>query len=118
MTAAIEAEYEQELLAEAERRVQLRVQPHTWLAYHETAVENRPSQEVASELGIRVTDVYVAKSRVIKMLRAEVQVIERASSAPNLDSPHVEQSRSQPPSARFAWASDGERRTPETCSEL
>ena len=69
----IESEYEQELLREAEQRVRLRVKPHTWSAYQLTAVEQRTSTEVARTLQMPVAEVYVAKSRVIKMLREEVR---------------------------------------------
>lgn len=69
----IEACHRLELVAEAERFVQQRVQPHTWLAYRGTAVEQRKAAEVARELGMPVAEVYVAKSRVLKMLRAAVR---------------------------------------------
>jgi RNA polymerase sigma-70 factor (ECF subfamily) len=73
LTALLEAEAEQDLLREAEERVRLRVQAHTWQAYALTAVERQPAAAVARQLNLTVSDVYVAKSRVIKLLRQEVE---------------------------------------------
>ncbi len=72
LAVAFEQEQRLELLAEAEQRVQLRVKPHTWQAYELSAVKQMPSSVVAQRLKIRVSDVYVAKSRVIKLLHQEV----------------------------------------------
>lgn len=69
----VEQGYQSELLQVAETRVRMRVQPNTWQAYHLAAIEQRPVAEVAEIVGMRVSEVYVAKSRVIKHLRAEVQ---------------------------------------------
>ena len=72
LAESIEAQYEQELLAEAEGRIRIRVQEKTWQAYHLTAVQQLPAKEVAVQLGMPVSEVYVSKSRVIKHLREEV----------------------------------------------
>jgi RNA polymerase sigma-70 factor (ECF subfamily) len=79
LTDAIEAGYRQELLHEAEQKIRQRVQERTWRAYQMAAVEQRPPLEVAEELEMRVAEVYVAKSRVLKMLREEVQSLEETS---------------------------------------
>ncbi|MEM7313181.1 MAG: sigma-70 family RNA polymerase sigma factor [Planctomycetota bacterium] len=68
----IEQAYQSELLQAAEAIVRMRVKPHTWSAYQLAAVEQVPAAEVAKQLEIGVSDVYVSKSRVIKMLREEV----------------------------------------------
>lgn len=73
LAGEIEAEAERELVRQAHERVRLRVQPRTWQAYHQTAVERRPVLAVAQELGMPVAEVYVAKSRVLKLLRQEVE---------------------------------------------
>lgn len=73
LARAIEAEAEQELLREAESRVKLRVQAHTWQAYELTAKQSKKPAEAAEEVGMPVSEVYVARSRVIKMLRQEVE---------------------------------------------
>ena len=72
---ALESQHEQEVLALASARVQSRVQPHTWQAYFQTAVQQRPSNEVAAELGMPISEVYVAKSRVIRRLKKEVATL-------------------------------------------
>lgn len=68
----IEAQHQAELLSLAESRVRDQVAEHTWAAYFQTAVEQQPSNVVANQLGISISDVYVAKSRVIARLKAEV----------------------------------------------
>jgi RNA polymerase sigma factor (sigma-70 family) len=72
LAETIEAEAEQELLIEAESRVKLRVQPHTWLAYQLTARDQIKPADAAERIGMPVSEIYVARSRVIKMLRQEV----------------------------------------------
>jgi DNA-directed RNA polymerase specialized sigma24 family protein len=39
------------------------------------AVEQRKAADVAEELGIPVSEIYVAKSRVLKMLREAVKLM-------------------------------------------
>ncbi len=73
LSEEIETCHQQELLAEAERLVQPRVQPHTWQAYRLAAVEQKKAAEVAESLNLPVSEVYVAKSRVLKMLRDAVK---------------------------------------------
>ncbi len=73
LSERIEAAYQSELLGIAEKIIELKVKPHTWKAYWLTAIDQVPATDAAKELGISVADVYVAKSRVIKMLREEVQ---------------------------------------------
>lgn len=75
LSQEIESCYQQELLAEAERIVRERVQPHTWEAYRLTAVEQHKSAAVAETLQMPVAEVYVAKSRVLKMLREAVEAM-------------------------------------------
>ena len=79
LASEIESQYEFELLAEAESRVKLRVKPETWTAYRMTAIDQLASTEVARSLGITISAVYVAKSRVIKLLREEVSRLDPGS---------------------------------------
>lgn len=72
----IEGAHQQQILQEAATQVALRVQPHTWKAYQLTAVEQRPAAQVARELQMRISEVYVAKSRVMKMLRETIALLE------------------------------------------
>lgn len=78
LSSLIEAEAERELLHAAEEQVQLRVQPHTWQAYVCTVHQQMSASEVAQQLQLKVADVYVAKSRVISMLRKLMAEIESA----------------------------------------
>jgi RNA polymerase sigma-70 factor (ECF subfamily) len=48
-------------------------EPATWRACWETAVMERKAEEVGQELGLSVAAVYVAKSRVLRRLRQELQ---------------------------------------------
>jgi RNA polymerase sigma-70 factor (ECF subfamily) len=50
-------------------RVQAQVSDAHWRAYWLTAVDRRPAAEVAGELGLTIAAVYMAKSRVGKLLR-------------------------------------------------
>lgn len=77
LTRNIESAYQEELLLEAENRVQLRVKPTTWRAYQLQVKQNKTATEVASELSIKVAEVYVAKSRVIKMLRETIESLKQ-----------------------------------------
>lgn len=52
-------------------RVRALVQPDTWESYWRTAIQGEPAAEVARSLGKSVATVYVARSRVGKMLLAE-----------------------------------------------
>jgi RNA polymerase sigma factor (sigma-70 family) len=77
----LEAEFDLELFEEAKRRVQLRVEPHTWEAFRLTAVDGLSGAEAAARLGMKVATVFVARSKVQKMLQEEVQKLEGEESA-------------------------------------
>jgi RNA polymerase sigma-70 factor (ECF subfamily) len=76
LVSALDEEYERDLLDEALARVRLRVQPHTWQAFHLLAVEGRSGAEAAARLGMKVAAVFVARSKVQKMAREEVRKLE------------------------------------------
>jgi RNA polymerase sigma factor (sigma-70 family) len=76
-------EFDREMLDEAMARVQVRVAPHTWEAFRLTAVENLPGAEVAQRLKITVAMAFIAKSRVQKMIRAEVERLEGSRPTPD-----------------------------------
>jgi RNA polymerase sigma-70 factor (ECF subfamily) len=63
---------DQELLREAAARVRLRVEPRTWDAFYLLAVEGRSGAEAAKQLGMKVATVFVARSKVQRMLREEL----------------------------------------------
>jgi RNA polymerase sigma factor (sigma-70 family) len=74
----LHAEFDQELLEEAMERVQQRVEPHTWEAFHLTAVERLPGAVVGERLHMKVATVFRAKSKVQKMLQEEIKRLEES----------------------------------------
>jgi RNA polymerase sigma-70 factor (ECF subfamily) len=66
-------EYEKNLAALAMRRVQGEVQPATWQAFWQTAVEGHSAREAGEALGMSSGAIYVARSRVLARLKEEVQ---------------------------------------------
>jgi RNA polymerase sigma factor (sigma-70 family) len=69
----LEEAFDHELLQQAIDEVRTRVQPATWEAFRLTAFENIPPIEVACRLNKKVATVYMLRSKVQKMLRAELQ---------------------------------------------
>ena len=67
-----EREYQQSLFSWAAEKVRPQVQPATWQAFWQTAVEGKTGQEVARTLGLSLGAVYIAKSRVMVRLRAVI----------------------------------------------
>ncbi|MDB5342764.1 MAG: rpoE 7 [Schlesneria sp.] len=65
--------HRQDLFRWAVARVQGTVKEATWQAFWMTAVEDRPAEEAAAELGLSVGAIYVARSRVMSRLREEVK---------------------------------------------
>ena len=72
-------EHRRAVLEMAARRVQQRVSTAVWQAFFLTAVQHQPAESVASELGQSLGAIYVARCRVLKMLRHEAQLLEHAS---------------------------------------
>jgi RNA polymerase sigma-70 factor (ECF subfamily) len=64
-----EAEYRELLVRRALELMQREFKPTTWKACWEQVVQGRPPAEVASQLGVSVNAVYVARSRVLRRLR-------------------------------------------------
>jgi RNA polymerase sigma factor (sigma-70 family) len=73
----LEEEWNRELLEEAMRRVRARVRPPTWEAFRLMTQEDLSGQETATKLGMNVGTVWVAKSKVQKMLYEEIQKLDR-----------------------------------------
>jgi RNA polymerase sigma-70 factor (ECF subfamily) len=71
--------FDHELLEAAKVQVRLRVAPHTWEAFRLVAIERLPVAEVAAKVQMQVAMVYVAKSKVQKMLQEEIQKLEAVS---------------------------------------
>jgi RNA polymerase sigma factor (sigma-70 family) len=72
----LETEYDQELLEEAMARVRGRVEPQTWEAFRLTSVEGLSGAEAARRIPMKEPMVFVARGRVLKLLRQEVQKLE------------------------------------------
>jgi len=73
----LEEECDRELLELAVEAVQTRVEAHTWEAYRLTALQGLAAEDVAAQLDMKPGAVYVAKSKVIKMLREEIERLEQ-----------------------------------------
>lgn len=78
LAARIEEEFDRELLDVAMVRIAQRVEPHTWQAFTLTSLEGLTGPEAAARLSIPLAMVYVAKSRVQKMLKDEIRQLETA----------------------------------------
>jgi RNA polymerase sigma-70 factor (ECF subfamily) len=74
--------FDREILEEAMARVRERVAPHTWEAFRLLTFEGLSGADVAPRVGMQVTMVYVAKSKVQKMLREEIDALEGREPAP------------------------------------
>ena len=68
-----EEQEERELLAEAARRVRRRVAGRTWEAFRLTALEGLSGQEASRRTGLNPAQVYVARRRVVGLLRQEAR---------------------------------------------
>jgi RNA polymerase sigma-70 factor (ECF subfamily) len=77
----LDAAFAQETLDEAMTHVQLRVKPPTWEAFRLQALEGLSGAETASRLHMTVAAVFVARSRVQRLLQEEVEKLD------GLDSP-------------------------------
>ena len=72
----LEDEFDRELFEEAVAQVRQRVTPRTWRAFEMMAIEGRSGAETAQAVGMKVATVFVAKSKVQKMLQEERQKLE------------------------------------------
>jgi RNA polymerase sigma-70 factor (ECF subfamily) len=75
----LEEVFDYELLELAKLRVRLRVAPRTWEAFRLVTLAGLPVAEVAATVQMQVAMVYVAKSKVQKMLQEEIRKLEAAS---------------------------------------
>ena len=72
----LEAEYDCELLEFASAQVRLRVTPQSWEAFRLQAIEGLSGAETADRLAMNVGAVFVAKSRVHKLLQQAIRELE------------------------------------------
>jgi RNA polymerase sigma-70 factor (ECF subfamily) len=68
-----EEEYRTYLIGRAMEVMQAELPPQDWHACHEYLIRGRPAAEVARELGLSVNQVYLAKSRILRRLRVELE---------------------------------------------
>jgi RNA polymerase sigma-70 factor (ECF subfamily) len=76
LAARIAETFDKELLAAALVRAKERVAEATWLAFKLSALDGVAPQDVADRLGVRVSQVYLAKHRVQKLVQEEIRAIE------------------------------------------
>jgi len=69
----MENAFEQELLELAMHRVEERLKPTTREAFRLTHVENLSGLEAAERLNMPVSQVFVVKHRVLKLLKEDVR---------------------------------------------
>jgi RNA polymerase sigma factor (sigma-70 family) len=72
----LDDEFARELLDEALARVRVRVQPHTWKAFQLLAFEGLSGAEAASRLNMKIATVFVARSKVQKMIHEELRSLD------------------------------------------
>jgi RNA polymerase sigma-70 factor (ECF subfamily) len=72
----LQTEFDQELLEEAMTRVRQRVEPQTWEAFRLMSMEGLSGAEAARRIPMKEPMVFVARGRVLKLLRQEVQKLE------------------------------------------
>jgi RNA polymerase sigma-70 factor (ECF subfamily) len=72
LEAIEEAEYRTYLVQRTLELLQSEFQPTTWQAFQEYAVRGRPVPEVAQELGITANAVHLARGRVLRRVREEL----------------------------------------------
>jgi RNA polymerase sigma-70 factor (ECF subfamily) len=73
LDADIDAEYQQHVMRRALQLIQNDFEPATWQAFWECTMNDRSPQEVATEVGLSISSVYAAKSRVLRRLRTELK---------------------------------------------
>jgi RNA polymerase sigma factor (sigma-70 family) len=64
---------DRDLLAEAARRVRRRVADRTWEALRLTALAGLSGREASRQTGLSAAQVYIARGRVVRLLRREVR---------------------------------------------
>jgi RNA polymerase sigma-70 factor (ECF subfamily) len=68
-----EAEERRQLVQRALALLESKFGPTTWQAFRECVVQGRPAADVAAELGLSINAVYLARSRVLKHLREQLE---------------------------------------------
>jgi RNA polymerase sigma factor (sigma-70 family) len=71
----LQEEFDHELLEEAMTRVRQRVEPQTWEAFRLMSIEGLSGAEAAARIPMKEAMVYVARGRVLRLLRDEVRAL-------------------------------------------
>jgi RNA polymerase sigma factor (sigma-70 family) len=69
--------FDREMLKEASNLVKLRVEPRTWEAFELLTIHGCSGAEAAARVNMKVTTVYVARSKVQRMLREQLARLEK-----------------------------------------
>src|SRR5262245_50582033 len=77
----LDDEFDRELLDEAAARVRQRVTPRTWRAFEMLAYEGHSGADTAKALEMKVATVFVARSKVQKLLQEELRRLEGAEAS-------------------------------------
>ncbi len=70
-----EFEYQRQCFVVAAEHVRPQVQETSWRAFWQTAVEGRTPDDVATELKLSIGALYTAKSRVLALIKKEIQTL-------------------------------------------
>lgn len=79
LEALFETEHRRQLFRIASKNVRQRTTETNWQAFWLSCVEDKEKDEVAKHLGIRVAQVYVARSRVLAAIRREVELLSESA---------------------------------------
>jgi RNA polymerase sigma-70 factor (ECF subfamily) len=87
LAICLQQAFDQELLEEAMARVRLRVEPRTWEAFRLLALDDWSGAQAAEHLRMKVATVFVARSKVTRMIREEVARLNRAGMSASAEAP-------------------------------
>jgi RNA polymerase sigma-70 factor (ECF subfamily) len=73
----VQIEVDRDLLEVAMARTKSRVEPRTWQAFEMQALQGASGEEVAEEMGMSLSNVYVSRHRVQKMLKDELLALKQ-----------------------------------------
>ncbi|MFK7769806.1 MAG: sigma-70 family RNA polymerase sigma factor [Mariniblastus sp.] len=79
LTDQFETAYEEELLQVAESKARSRLPANIWNVYFEITSHQKSAAQVANQFGTTVAEVYIAKNKVIKVLRDIIRQLENSS---------------------------------------
>lgn len=74
---AVERDLQAGILRVAASHVRRRLSPSTWAAFEATAIRGEPAAKAARSCGLSTGSVYVARSRVMKLISEEVRRMEK-----------------------------------------